>query len=109
MFQALAPAMGLRVGLAAARLGLAAEAAQLLGASGGGGVGPGASQAQQQEFQPMPAAVAAGLGLDPGTTLGCSCDVLVATPGRLMAHLEGSPGFTLQHLRFLVGSRVLVY
>ena len=28
--------------------------------------------------------------------------MLVATPGRLMAHLEGTPGFTLAHLRFLV-------
>ncbi len=29
-------------------------------------------------------------------------DVLVCTPGRLMDHLEKTPGFTLQHLRFLV-------
>lgn len=29
-------------------------------------------------------------------------DVLVCTPGRLMAHLEKTPGFTLQHLRFLI-------
>jgi len=29
-------------------------------------------------------------------------DVLVCTPGRLMAHLESTPGFTLQHLRYLV-------
>lgn len=29
-------------------------------------------------------------------------DVLVATPGRLMDHLDRTPGFTLQHLRFLV-------
>ncbi len=31
-----------------------------------------------------------------------SIDVLVCTPGRLMDHLEKTPGFTLQHLRFLV-------
>ena len=29
-------------------------------------------------------------------------DVLVATPGRLVDHLDRTPGFTLQHLRFLV-------
>lgn len=29
-------------------------------------------------------------------------DILVATPGRLMEHLQGTQNFTLQHLRFLV-------
>jgi ATP-dependent RNA helicase DDX51/DBP6 len=29
-------------------------------------------------------------------------DVLVATPGRLIDHLDKTPGFSLQHLRFLV-------
>ncbi|KAL4422577.1 hypothetical protein ABPG75_008774 [Micractinium tetrahymenae] len=29
-------------------------------------------------------------------------DILVATPGRLIAHLEGTPGLSLAHLRFLV-------
>lgn len=29
-------------------------------------------------------------------------DVLICTPGRLVAHLNSTPGFTLQHLRFLI-------
>ena len=31
-----------------------------------------------------------------------AADVVVATPGRLMAHLRGTPGFSLTYLRFLV-------
>ncbi|CAE6417686.1 unnamed protein product [Rhizoctonia solani] len=29
-------------------------------------------------------------------------DILICTPGRLIDHLQGTPGFTLEHLRFLV-------
>ncbi|ELU41023.1 DEAD domain-containing protein [Rhizoctonia solani AG-1 IA] len=29
-------------------------------------------------------------------------DILICTPGRLTDHLHGTPGFTLEHLRFLV-------
>lgn len=29
-------------------------------------------------------------------------DILIATPGRLMEHLQGTPNFSLQHLRFLI-------
>ena len=42
-------------------------------------------------------------GLCPTPNGGSSTvDVLVCTPGRLIKHLESTPGFTLQHLRFLV-------
>jgi hypothetical protein len=38
-----------------------------------------------------------------------SCvQVLVATPGRLVSHMLGTPGFTLRHLRFLVGGSMLL-
>ncbi|KAI5756945.1 DDX51 [Gulo gulo luscus] len=32
----------------------------------------------------------------------CLADVVVATPGRLVDHIDQTPGFSLQHLRFLV-------
>ncbi|GLC33193.1 hypothetical protein PLESTB_000360700 [Pleodorina starrii] len=78
VFRPLCEAVQLRVALAAARSSEAAEAAQLVGGAsscgGGGGRGGG----------------------------GDGADVVVATPGRLMAHLSGTPGFSLRHLRFLV-------
>ena len=35
-------------------------------------------------------------------TSSTAIDILVCTPGRLVDHLDNTPGFTLQHLRFLV-------
>ncbi|XP_029777499.1 ATP-dependent RNA helicase DDX51, partial [Suricata suricatta] len=32
----------------------------------------------------------------------CLADVVVATPGRLVDHIDQTPGFSLQHLRFLI-------
>jgi ATP-dependent RNA helicase DDX51/DBP6 len=32
-------------------------------------------------------------------------DIVIATPGRLVDHLNGTLGFTLQHLRYLVFHR----
>ena len=41
--------------------------------------------------------------LDTGMLEGGSSrvDILICTPGRLIDHLEGTPNFTLQHLRYL--------
>jgi superfamily II DNA/RNA helicase len=33
---------------------------------------------------------------------GGGADIVVATPGRLVAHLQGTPGFGLADLQFLV-------
>jgi len=35
-------------------------------------------------------------------TGNCKVDVVIATPGRLIDHLNGTPGFTLSHLRYLI-------
>lgn len=43
-----------------------------------------------------------GLQMFPKMGGQSAVDVLVATPGRLIDHLDSTPGFTLQHLRFLV-------
>lgn len=32
----------------------------------------------------------------------CLADIMVATPGRLVDHVDQTPGFSLQHLRFLI-------
>lgn len=34
-------------------------------------------------------------------------DILVATPGRLMDHINNTKGFTLEHLRYLVSKNTL--
>jgi hypothetical protein len=36
-------------------------------------------------------------------------DIVITTPGRLVDHLHGTPGFTLQHLRYLVSSYLLIH
>jgi ATP-dependent RNA helicase DDX51/DBP6 len=43
-----------------------------------------------------------GLNVFPEMSGRSSIDILVSTPGRLVDHLDSTPGFTLQHLRFLV-------
>jgi len=43
-----------------------------------------------------------GLQVQPKIGGQSAVDILVATPGRLIDHLDSTPGFSLQHLRFLV-------
>lgn len=43
-----------------------------------------------------------GLHVFPEISGQSAIDILVTTPGRLVDHLDSTPGFTLQHLRFLV-------
>ncbi|KXZ56228.1 hypothetical protein GPECTOR_1g199 [Gonium pectorale] len=84
VFRPLCEAVGLRVALVAARTSEAAEAAALVGTS--------AAAASHGAGGPRVGGGGAG-----------GADVVIATPGRLVAHLGGTPGFTLRHLRFLVG------
>ncbi|KAI0822452.1 DEAD-domain-containing protein [Trametes gibbosa] len=72
-FEAVARGRGLKIGTATGQHSFAHEQAQLVAA-------------RQAESQGGSSKV----------------DVLICTPGRLMDHMNGTPGFSLQHLRFLV-------
>ena len=50
----------------------------------------------------------AGICYDPedlSEELQSSVDILVATPGRLMDHINNTKGFTLEHLHYLVSTK----
>ncbi|GIL44666.1 hypothetical protein Vafri_2160 [Volvox africanus] len=87
VFRPLCDAVEVRLALVAARTSEAAEAVELTGRAAAGGL-TGAS---------------GGLTCTAAAAGACrGADVVIATPGRLMAHLQGTPGFSLEHLRFLV-------
>lgn len=69
---------GLRIGTATGQHSFAHEQGQLIGTTG--------SDDQDEEDAHVESKV----------------DILIATPGRLIDHLDSTPGFTLAHLRFLV-------
>ncbi|GAC99022.1 hypothetical protein PHSY_006619 [Pseudozyma hubeiensis SY62] len=69
---------GLRIGTATGQHSFAHEQTQLVGSSSAG--------IEDEDSQPLESKV----------------DILIATPGRLIDHLDSTPGFTLAHLRFLV-------
>lgn len=83
VFDDIAPAVGLSVGLAVGQSSLADEISALI---------------QMPKFE-------AGFCYDPEDYTNRSrsgVDILVATPGRLMDHINTTKGFTLEHLQYLV-------
>ncbi|GMI82215.1 RNA helicase 1 [Hibiscus trionum] len=83
VFAAIAPAVGLSVGLAVGQSSIADEIAELI---------------KRPKLE-------VGMCCDPEDVtfeLQSSVDILVATPGRLMDHINSTKGFTLEHLCYLV-------
>ncbi|GAB4831930.1 DEAD-box ATP-dependent RNA helicase 1 [Ancistrocladus abbreviatus] len=83
VFAVIAPAVGLSVGLAVGQSSIADEISELI---------------RRPKLE-------AGICYDPEDHLQrfqSSVDILVATPGRLMDHINNTKGFTLEHLRYLV-------
>ncbi|KAF2542964.1 hypothetical protein F2Q68_00030579 [Brassica cretica] len=84
VFDAIAPSVGLSVGSAVGQSSIAGDIAQLI----------------------KTPKLDAGICYDPediSQNLESSAvDILVATPGRLMDHINNTKGFTLEHLRYLI-------
>ncbi|XP_023739969.1 DEAD-box ATP-dependent RNA helicase 1 [Lactuca sativa] len=83
VFATIAPAVGLSVGLAVGQSSISEEISMLI---------------ERPKLE-------AGICYDPHhhpIELQSAVDILVATPGRLIDHINNTKGFTLEHLRFLV-------
>ncbi|KAL8210268.1 hypothetical protein R6Q57_007000 [Mikania cordata] len=85
VFATIAPAVGLSVGLAVGQSSIADEISMLI---------------ERPKLE-------AGICYDPDSEshsveLQSAVDILVATPGRLMDHINNTKGFTLEHLCFLI-------
>ncbi|GAB2298263.1 DEAD-box ATP-dependent RNA helicase 1 [Dionaea muscipula] len=83
VFAAIAPAVGLSVGSAVGQSSIAEEISALIKRPN-----------LEAGFRYDPD--------DPSQRLQSSVDILVATPGRLMDHINSTKGFTLEHLLYLV-------
>jgi len=86
VFAAIAPAVGLHVGLAVGQSSIADEISQLIKRPKLGMTSP---------FDPE----------DLHMELQSAVDILVATPGRLMDHINTTKGFSLKNLCYLVCHR----
>ncbi len=85
VFDMIAPAVGLSVGLAVGQTSIAAEAAELV------------------EVSKMMVHSFGTLEHCQKANVASRVDILVATPGRLMDHFRSTPGFTIEDLQYLVG------
>nr|CAD1827810.1 unnamed protein product [Ananas comosus var. bracteatus] len=83
VFDAIAPAVGLRVGSAVGQTSIADEISELI---------------QRPNLEIHATLDPEYIQMEPRT----SVDILVATPGRLMDHINMTKGFSLEHLRYLV-------
>ncbi|AQK75751.1 DEAD-box ATP-dependent RNA helicase 1 [Zea mays] len=83
VFDAIAPVVGLSVGSAVGQSSIADEVSSLV-------------QKPRQEFYPT--IDKEYVQMEPRTKI----DILVATPGRLMDHINMTNGFSLEHLQYLI-------
>ncbi|KAK3155595.1 hypothetical protein QOZ80_2BG0205280 [Eleusine coracana subsp. coracana] len=83
VFDAIAPAVGLSVGLAVGQSSIADEISSLI-------------RKPKQELYPT--IDEEYVQMEPQTKV----DILIATPGRLMDHINMTKGFSLEHLQYLV-------
>lgn len=94
VFDAIASPLGLRVGLAVGQSSVADEIAELVHA-------PECDAGMCYDAEDVSLRVRSGLR--------SKVDILVATPGRLMDHINTTKGFTLEHLYYLVSASGLQY